>query len=312
MNKAYFTNIRCQILSLLEKASREVNIAMAWFTSSELFGSIISCIERGVKVQLVLLDSPINFMEYAPDFNEFIEVGGILKIAHPEDGFMHHKFCIIDNKYVITGSYNWTYYAETRNIENIIITDFQPVVDQYLEEYDRLQQEIPAVPKSPRYQWVDIEEMDMIDFTELNYEVNQIAKARHLPQREVVQAASSVSITERPLQAVSKYNIGLFGDDKSEILIPANQPLPFISNPLPVWNNDKHMVCAITKNDGNIEDLLVKENVDDITQGKTVQEIRIQFTLHESGELIGTIRCMETGKVFDIKKNIPDLIDYVD
>lgn len=312
MNKAYFKNIRCQILSLLEKASREVNIAMAWFTSSELFESIISCIERGVKVQLVLLDNPINFMEYAPDFNKFIEAGGILKIAHPEDGFMHHKFCIIDHEYVITGSYNWTYYAEKRNIENIIITDFQPVVDQYLEEYDRMQQEIPAVPKSPRYQWVDIEEMDMTDFTELNYEVNQIAKARHLPQRKVVQAASSVSITERPLQAVSKYNIGLHGDDKSAILIPANQPLPFISNPLFVWNNDKHMVCAITKNDGNNEDLLAKENVDDITQGKTGQEIRIQFTLHESGELIGTIRCMKTGKVFDIKKNILDLIDYVD
>lgn len=312
MDKAYFSDIRSQILSQLEKAKKEVNIAMAWFTSSELFESIISCIERGVKVQLVLLDSPINFMEYAPDFNKFIETGGILKIVHPEDGFMHHKFCIIDNKYVITGSYNWTYYAETRNIENIIITNSPSVVDQYLGEYDRLQQETSTVPESPRYQWTDIEEMDMIDFTELNYEVNQIAKTRHLPQRKVVQTVSSVSITERPLQAVSKYNIGLHGDDKSAILIPANQPLPFISNPLFVWNNDKHMVCAITKNDGNNEDLIVKENVDDITQGETGREIKIQFTLHESGELIGTIQCMETGKVFDIKKNILDLIDYVD
>lgn len=312
MDKAYFSDIRSQILVQLEKAKKEVNIAMAWFTSSELFESIISCIERGVKVQLVLLDSPINFMEYAPDFNKFIEAGGILKIAHPEDGFMHHKFCIIDNKYVITGSYNWTYYAETRNIENIIITNSPSVVDQYQGEYDRLQQETSTVPESPKYRWTDIEEMDTVDFAELNYEVNQIAKTRHLPQRKVVQTVSSVSITERPLQAVSKYNIGLHGDDKSAILIPANQPLPFVSNPLHVWNNDKHMVCAITKNDGNNEDLLVKENVDDITQGKTSQEIRIQFTLHESGELIGTIRCMETGKVFDIKKNIPDLIDYVD
>lgn len=312
MDKAYFSDIRSKILCLLKKAEKEVDIAMAWFTSSELFESIISCIERGVKVQLVLLDSPINFMEYAPDFNEFIEAGGILKIAHPEDGFMHHKFCIIDNKYVITGSYNWTYYAETRNIENIIITNSPSVVGKYQEEYCRLQQETPTVPESPRYQWTDIEEMDMVDFAELNYEANQIAKTRHLPQRKVVQTVSSVSITERPLQAVSKYNIGLLGDDKSAILIPANQPLPFISNPLLVWNNDKHMVCAITKNDGNNKDLIVKENVDDITQGKTGQEIRIQFALHESGELIGTIRCMETGKVFDIKKNIPDLIDYVD
>ena len=312
MNKAYFTNIRSQILSLLKKAKEEVDIAMAWFTSSELFASILSCMERGVKVQLVLLDDPINFMEYSPDFNEFIKKGGTLKIANPDEGFMHHKFCIIDGKFVITGSYNWTYYAETRNIENIIITDYPSVVSQYQEEYQRLKDQIPVVSESPRYQWSDIEEMEAVDFPELNYEIEQIANVKHFPQRQIVQTVSSVTITERPLQAVSKYGIGLHVDDGQEILIPQRHPLPFISEPITIYNNDKNIVCAIYKKNGKVEDPLVQENVDDITMGNIGQEIRIRFTLHESGDLIGTIQCIETGKVFDIKKHNPDLIDYVE
>jgi phosphatidylserine/phosphatidylglycerophosphate/cardiolipin synthase-like enzyme len=42
-------------------------------------------------------------MYYAPDFNEFIKAGGKLRIANAENGFMHHKFCVIDNDLAITG-----------------------------------------------------------------------------------------------------------------------------------------------------------------------------------------------------------------
>ena len=133
MEKAYFKSIRSKIIPLLDKAEKEVRVAMAWFTSSELFQSLLNCIERGVKVELVLLDNATNFMYYAPDFNQLIDAdGGILRIAKSENGFMHHKYCIIDDKIVITGSYNWTYYAETRNIEKIIISDNKEVILQYI------------------------------------------------------------------------------------------------------------------------------------------------------------------------------------
>lgn len=53
---------------------------------------------------------------------------------------MHHKFCVIDDKIAITGSYNWTYYAETRNVENIIISDNPEIVNGYASEFQRLKQ----------------------------------------------------------------------------------------------------------------------------------------------------------------------------
>ena len=79
-SQAFFSNIRFEILSLLEHAEKEVLIAMAWFTSAELFDALISCLKRNVKVELVLLDNAINYMYYAPDFNELIIFSDLSKL----------------------------------------------------------------------------------------------------------------------------------------------------------------------------------------------------------------------------------------
>ena len=121
MEKAYFSDIRNRIIPCLDNATNKIQVAMAWFTSKELFEALINALNRNVDVELILLDNAINYMYYAPDFNELINAGGKLRIAGPEVGFMHHKFCVSDDSLVITGSHNWTCYAETRNVENIVI-----------------------------------------------------------------------------------------------------------------------------------------------------------------------------------------------
>jgi hypothetical protein len=51
---------------------------------------------------------------------------------------MHHKFCIIDKKIVITGSYNWTNKAQT-NFENIVIIENEIENSKnYLQEFSNL------------------------------------------------------------------------------------------------------------------------------------------------------------------------------
>jgi phosphatidylserine/phosphatidylglycerophosphate/cardiolipin synthase-like enzyme len=34
---------------------------------------------------------------------------------------LHHKFAVIDGRYVITGSFNWTVNAERQNRENLVV-----------------------------------------------------------------------------------------------------------------------------------------------------------------------------------------------
>lgn len=55
---------------------------------------------------------------------------------------MHHKFAIIDNEAVLTGSYNWTRSAANYNHENILITHDRDTVLAYCQEFDKLWKEM--------------------------------------------------------------------------------------------------------------------------------------------------------------------------
>ena len=51
---------------------------------------------------------------------------------------MHHKVLIIDEQVVVTGSYNFSQSAKTRNDENTLIIHSEEIAALYLEEFDRV------------------------------------------------------------------------------------------------------------------------------------------------------------------------------
>ena len=51
---------------------------------------------------------------------------------------MHHKVIIIDEKIVITGSYNFSQSAEERNDENVLFIHNAEVAETYLNEFERV------------------------------------------------------------------------------------------------------------------------------------------------------------------------------
>lgn len=53
-------------------------------------------------------------------------------------GFLHHKVIIVDERYVITGSLNFSTRAETTNDENVIILDNPEIARLYVEEFERV------------------------------------------------------------------------------------------------------------------------------------------------------------------------------
>jgi len=55
-----------------------------------------------------------------------------------EESHMHHKFCVIDEKIVMTGSFNWTRAASSKNHENILITNNKNAVKQFKEYFEQL------------------------------------------------------------------------------------------------------------------------------------------------------------------------------
>jgi phosphatidylserine/phosphatidylglycerophosphate/cardiolipin synthase-like enzyme len=70
------------------------------------------------------------------EFNK-LRSGGINVLEDGSCYILHHKTIIIDDRVVITGSYNFTASAERDNDENLVIIDDATLARQYIEEFDR-------------------------------------------------------------------------------------------------------------------------------------------------------------------------------
>lgn len=55
-----------------------------------------------------------------------------------QEGFMHHKFIVIDERYVWTGSYNTTYDGAYKNNNNVVLIDSVPLAYNFTQEFREL------------------------------------------------------------------------------------------------------------------------------------------------------------------------------
>ena len=96
----------------LFSAKESIKIAVAWFTNELLLHPLVLKLQTGVSVEIILNDDNINKGgESSLDFTSFLEAGGVLR-WNTSKQLLHEKFCIIDDRIVISGSYNWTDKAE--------------------------------------------------------------------------------------------------------------------------------------------------------------------------------------------------------
>jgi hypothetical protein len=189
--EAYFRSIRKQIIHQIESADKEINIAVAWFTNLELFTSICNRLNQGVKVNLIIINDYINNGEYGLNFQNFIDKGGNLFYGMQERP-VHHKFCIIDNKVLINGSYNWTYYAESRNEENVIITKDTKVVNQYLSEFRDLQDKLDRVETVVRIDFSELRYSDLFSLKEY-ISIDYFLRGKERNEPELIKRAIAIS-----------------------------------------------------------------------------------------------------------------------
>ena len=320
MNEAHFSNISQRIINLLKEANHTIDIAMAWFTSAELFDALIKSLNKSIQVRLVLLDSPINFMEYAPDFNDFIKNGGKLYIASANIGFMHHKFCIIDGKVVISGSYNWTYYAETRNIENILISFDREIIDKYQLEFNRLINLITRSTAAPRLSLSEIRDFDDINVRDFNSEIETISIRQNKPIKRVFETQTQVIIKETERTPVSKWNIGILTEEGRTVpFIKAGTKLPYPSDTQSLLldsKNEKSCVMNIALSDPHnpaYNSILMSEDIMRVANNTSNPNLKIQFklSLDDTGMLRVDVLCDESHQTMTISNpSDKDLVIY--
>ncbi|MES2063526.1 MAG: phospholipase D-like domain-containing protein [Bacteroidota bacterium] len=134
------SEIKQRIVQEISSAKQSVKLAMAWFTDRDIAGAIIAAKNRQVNVDILLSSNVQN-----ETVKQMFTAAGVPVHAFEtgdERGMMHHKFCLIDNRLTINGSYNYSYNASNNNVENIHLSDDTATHRQFLAEFDRLKYNI--------------------------------------------------------------------------------------------------------------------------------------------------------------------------
>ncbi len=131
----HFEEIQSQIVEQIKLAQFSIWVAVAWFTNKELMRALYEKKQSGLNVRLVIFDDEINNRD-GVNFEKYFETKRVKPIG-PYKNTMHHKFCIIDLKLVIHGSYNWTNKANW-NKETISIEHGREIAEQFAHEFIKL------------------------------------------------------------------------------------------------------------------------------------------------------------------------------
>lgn len=129
---------RDRIIKELNQAKKNIFVAVYKLSNKELAEALLTAEKRGVEVKIILDKSEAEKKKSMFSYLKENKLA-IKKYIPPTGGNMHHKFCIIDQRMIITGSYNWNNAAEEENNETLLfITGDSNLVEKFLKEFDRL------------------------------------------------------------------------------------------------------------------------------------------------------------------------------
>ncbi|KAL5018209.1 hypothetical protein ScPMuIL_003931 [Solemya velum] len=128
-------NSLSKLFEYLTKARKSLDVCVFVFTCSSLADILVEAHKKGVVVRVITDDEQVDVS------NSQIwklRKEGIIVRTDRSSFFMHHKFVVVDQAFLMNGSFNWTNQAITGNQENLMITYSTDLVQQYSQEFDKL------------------------------------------------------------------------------------------------------------------------------------------------------------------------------
>jgi phosphatidylserine/phosphatidylglycerophosphate/cardiolipin synthase-like enzyme len=119
------------IVSQISRAKTEILLQAYSFTSKPIAQALIQAHKRGVRISAVL-DKSNRSQKYSAA--TFLRNMGIPVFIDDKHAIAHNKIMIIDDRVVITGSFNFTTAAENRNAENLLILEDLPEITRAYRE----------------------------------------------------------------------------------------------------------------------------------------------------------------------------------
>jgi len=123
------------IIPLLNSAQKSIRFLAFSFTDYPMAAAMIERANAGVDVAGVFekVGSSTDSAELRT-----LYCANVPARRDGNGGFMHNKVVIVDERYVVTGSLNFSTSAETSNDENVLIIDNPDIAKLYMQEFGRI------------------------------------------------------------------------------------------------------------------------------------------------------------------------------
>jgi len=128
-------HVRREIIDEINAADATIEFMAFSFTSSDIAQAMARRIRDGVAVR-GLFEKRMAGAAHSRD--EYLAERGARVYLDANPHTMHHKAIIIDGETVITGSYNFSQAAETKNDENVLVIHSPDIAQQYRDEFESL------------------------------------------------------------------------------------------------------------------------------------------------------------------------------
>ena len=139
---AYFQDdCETAVIKEINSARKEIQLAMYTFTKPSIYKALAKAQRRRVKVE-VKYDAEVAEWESMQNAIIYMKNAGItcteIVPIKGKTGKMHNKYLIVDQKVVITGSYNYTTAATILNYENIVVIYSSQIAKKFYQNFTEI------------------------------------------------------------------------------------------------------------------------------------------------------------------------------
>jgi phosphatidylserine/phosphatidylglycerophosphate/cardiolipin synthase-like enzyme len=138
------------IVQEIDAARKTLFVQAYALTSREITTALVDAKHRGVDVRVIVDRSQLREDRSDAFAVQRLASGGIPIWVDTISGIAHSKVMVIDGNTVITGSFNFSWSAEHKNAENLLVIHDSPVAEQYGQNWNaRVQRSRPLAASAP-------------------------------------------------------------------------------------------------------------------------------------------------------------------
>lgn len=123
------------VVRAVDGAHKTIRIQIYAFTARPILDALLRARRRGVDVRVIVDRSQFDRDRYDTSAVSGLAAAGIPILVDTVPGLMHDKVMIVDGREVLTGSFNYTWSAEHRNAENLLLLRDAPLAADYARNW---------------------------------------------------------------------------------------------------------------------------------------------------------------------------------